>query len=295
LSLQCEAAMSDSTEGMRLLEGFKGPDPTPFKKAEGILYHYCSNTSFLSIVSNQTIRASEYSLSNDGMEGKWIRKVIEECCSERGLSASQLGVVLSEFDTITSMYGAAGICLSEDGDMLSQWRAYSENGAGVSIGFDSTAFYVQPADRAPPLPALGKVIYDLATQKRIIAPNIDLICKLFKSGADVATYRDVKMTDGVTLQVNENLALNASIVTLLPMLFAFKNPAFHEEREWRGGNFVGMMARPDVKAPDVEGQDDLEKRRAEEKSGGIYIPWTTVHSRTGLFPIDHSASIPKRP
>jgi hypothetical protein len=84
LSLQCEAAMSDSTEGMRLLEGFKGPDPTPFKKAEGILYHYCSNTSFLSIVSNQTIRASEYSLSNDGMEGNGFAKSSKNAAAREG-------------------------------------------------------------------------------------------------------------------------------------------------------------------------------------------------------------------
>jgi hypothetical protein len=239
---------------------FEGPDSTPFKKADGILYHYCSNASFLSIISTRTVWASEYSLSNDALEGKWIRKVVEECCNDGGLSASQLGVVLKEFDTFTSMHGAAGICLSEEGDLLSQWRAYSENGAGVSIGFDSAAFYEEPEPPAPPpaLPPLSKVIYEVATQKQIIAPNIDQICKLLKSGADVATYRDVEMPDGVKLQVNENETLNMTIVTLLALLYAFKNPAFGEEREWRGSNIVGMIAELDVKEPDVE------KRRKQE-------------------------------
>ena len=170
---------------------FEGPDLTS-KKAEGVLYHYCSNASFLSIISTRTIWASEFSLSNDALEGKWIRKVVEKSCNERGLSASQLEVVLREFDTITSLYGFAGVSLSEEADMLSQWRAYSENAAGVSIGFDSAAFYAEAVPRSPPaLPPLSKVIYDLTEQKRIIAPNIDQICKLFKSGADLATYCEV--------------------------------------------------------------------------------------------------------
>src|SRR5208283_5653358 len=74
--------------------------------------------------------------------------------------------------------------LSEEGDMLSQWRAYSENGAGMSIGFDSAAFYEERAQQTrPELPPLGKVIYDVATQQQIIAPNMVQISEFFKSHA----------------------------------------------------------------------------------------------------------------
>ena len=156
-------------------------------------------------------------------------------------------MVLKEFDTITSLYGAAGISLSEEGDLLSQWRAYSENGGGVSIGFDSAAF---TGDAALALPIIGRIEYDLATQKRIIAPNMDQICNLFKSGSDVSKYDDVEMPDGIKVQVNKDLTLNMSMVTLLPLLYAFKNPAFREEKEWRGGKILGMLAAPDVEEAD---------------------------------------------
>ena len=36
-------------------KNFEGPDLTPYTKAKGILYHYCSNASFLSIISNREI------------------------------------------------------------------------------------------------------------------------------------------------------------------------------------------------------------------------------------------------
>lgn len=31
---------------------------------------------------------------------------------------------------------ALGFCLSEDGDVLSQWRGYADNAQGVAIGFE---------------------------------------------------------------------------------------------------------------------------------------------------------------
>jgi hypothetical protein len=246
------------------LSQFKGPEMTS-KKPGGILYHYCSNAAFLSIISSQAVWASEFSLSNDTMEGKWIREVIIECCHERGLDASQLNIVLREFDTINSMYGAAGLCLSEDGDMLSQWRAYSDNGAGVSIGFDSTVFTGPPGS----LPALFAVEYELEDQKRIIAPNIDLICRLFESGDDVGSYRDVKMP-GKVLQVNENITLNMAIITLLPIVYSFKNPAFREEREWRGGRVVAMASADWSTAPSGRARN-LPADKEQEPGG--WVAW----------------------
>lgn len=141
---------------------FQGPDLTPFKKAKGILYHYCSNASFLSIIENRELRASEYSLSNDRLEGKWFRKVFEDFCNDRGLSASQLQVVLRMYNALFRYYGFAGVCLSEEGDMLSRWRAYSDKGAGVSIEFDSAAFYKEAV--APNPPALPPCLFSPAAR-----------------------------------------------------------------------------------------------------------------------------------
>ncbi len=273
---------------------FQGPDLKPYKKAKGILYHYCSNASFLSIIESRQLRACEYSLSNDRLEGKWFRKVFEDFCKDRGLSPFQLQLVLRMYDGMFCYYGFAGVCLSEEGDMLSQWRAYSDNGAGVSIGFDSAEFYKEPVPPNPPaLPSLAKVIYDVETQRRIIAPNLEQIVEFFKTHKTTKTDKLLRFMEGVpeaiiksgavkdpdegtVKQLEENTILYQSILTFLPLLYSFKNPAFQEEREWRGGNFVGFMSVTDAVATDLtasvqkELESDLETRRRAEIGWGLH-------------------------
>src|SRR5271154_3613127 len=106
-----------------------------------ILYHYCSNSSFLSIIGSSGIRASEFSLSNDHLEGKWSKRLLNDFCSKKvGMQLIQRGLLLEQFDGLLEYFGAVGVCLSEDGDLLSQWRGYAADGGGIAIGFDSTFF-----------------------------------------------------------------------------------------------------------------------------------------------------------
>ena len=95
------------------------------------LYHYCSNTSFIEILRTREIWATELSLSNDRLEGKWLREIFVRSCEDKKLSPGELERTLKNLDFLIEMFGAGGFCLSEEGDLLSQWRGYSENGAGV--------------------------------------------------------------------------------------------------------------------------------------------------------------------
>ncbi len=90
------------------------------------------------------------------------------------------------------------------------------------------------------------------------APNTDQIFKFFESAANMPENGHAEPDEIAMQQLTENEALHASILSLLPLLYAFKNPTFQEEREWRGGNIVVMTAAPEVKHLDVE------KRRKEE-------------------------------
>src|ERR1700759_4828234 len=104
------------------------------------LYHYCPNAAFLSILSKKEVWASDFSLSNDILEGKWIREVFSEYCTEKGMSSSDKERLLGYLETVISLAGAAGFCLSEEADLLSQWRGYADDGRGVSIGFSKEYF-----------------------------------------------------------------------------------------------------------------------------------------------------------
>ena len=104
------------------------------------LFHYCSNAAMISIISNKEIWATELALSNDLLEGKWIREAFSDYCKDEGISASDQNELLRHLDVVIAMAGYAGFCMSEEGDLLSQWRAYAENGAGVSVGFNKEYF-----------------------------------------------------------------------------------------------------------------------------------------------------------
>ncbi|OBR90014.1 hypothetical protein CLRAG_36060 [Clostridium ragsdalei P11] len=116
------------------------------------LYHYCSLETFISIISNKCIRLSDLSKSNDYMERKWIISIIEEALDK---SLKDEGIIIdlrenywyedginNHIEYLLSMLkdrvmeSSYIACFSRKGDLLSQWRAYGDDGKGVSIGFD---------------------------------------------------------------------------------------------------------------------------------------------------------------
>ena len=170
------------------------------------LYHYCSNTNLISILSSKEILASEFSLSNDRMEGRWIREVFTQYCDEKNVSASDQNELLKHLDVVIAAAGGAGFCMSEEGDLLSQWRAYADGGAGVSIGFAKEYFDLLGSvkrDRNDPFNAsLTKVEYDIRKQKEMLADHLDEILKYVSDGAlrrpaILFSSEDVKWTPSV--------------------------------------------------------------------------------------------------
>jgi hypothetical protein len=201
-----------------------------------ILYHYCSNSSFLSILDNQNIRASEFSLSNDHLEGKWSRNLLERFCVERKMYPVTQSLLLERFENYLLQYFfAVGFCLSEDGDLLSQWRGYADDGRGVAIGFESNFFsdlIASMPDRSQGFDFLfEKVEYDLAEQKKVARPYFEAICKLADSGA---LSKPSFLSDKTEAEHEEQARqLSLEMVSFIPYLYTLKNHAFREEREWR--------------------------------------------------------------
>ncbi|APH17647.1 DUF2971 domain-containing protein [Clostridium botulinum] len=121
------------------------------------LYHYCSLETFIAIISGKCLRLSELSKSNDYMERKWIMNILEEALDK---SFKDEGIIINlrekyrygndvnnHIDYLLEMLrdevtqSSYITCFSRKGDLLSQWRAYGDDGRGVSIGFDSKLLY----------------------------------------------------------------------------------------------------------------------------------------------------------
>ena len=116
------------------------------------LYHYCSIETFFHIIKTKAIWLSDIEKSNDSLELQYLKKEYAKWAKiichvfadhqrktntpfdEKRLEA--LSSVLSDISSLT-ITKTWVFCLSEKGDLLSQWRGYADDGYGVSIGFDA--------------------------------------------------------------------------------------------------------------------------------------------------------------
>src|ERR1022692_3736988 len=102
-----------------------------------ILYHYCSTASFHAIVQSHSLWLSSLSLSNDTMEGKLVASTIARLAERESLDQDHVRSLQHGIRFIEENIDGLGFCLSEEGDLLSQWRGYAENATGVAIGFST--------------------------------------------------------------------------------------------------------------------------------------------------------------
>ena len=101
-----------------------------------LVYHYCSPQAFLQIIEKKCIWLSSTNNMNDSTEGRWfisiVKRVLDEHKNELGEEWCK--TVIGGLDNNYKPNYIA--CFSKNGDSLSQWRSYAQDGAGVSIGLD---------------------------------------------------------------------------------------------------------------------------------------------------------------
>lgn len=135
------------------------------KKYSGIVYHYCSLDTFLKIITNHTIRASNIRKSNDYHEivscvgsfkaavrracikymndNPW-NKVFKSFYNPEGLGEIDIdGIIGTAIENESCTYYCA--CFSKERDLLSQWITYADDGRGVAIAFSEAILYA-PTD-----------------------------------------------------------------------------------------------------------------------------------------------------
>ena len=195
-----------------------------------ILYHYCSNQTFLSIIENVSIRLSSLSLSNDSMEGKLVTDIVYHLAQDDGLQLKDIERLQAYINGVEQIIIGLGLCLSVEGDLLSQWRGYANDGAGVSIGFSRK--YLEELSEASnaigqrqPGFTLEKVAYEMEKQIEMIKP----------------IYEEIKLKLGNNQMWLGNNPITASNLvgdiraklSFIGKQFLLKIYAFHEEKEWR--------------------------------------------------------------
>ena len=109
----------------------------------GVLYHYTSHDALYKIVEGKRLRASHAYFLNDSSEIKYAIDRFIQIVNEKAQSVTDqqdsafLAQVPSWLANMKSNpHYIFSFSLSEDGNVLSQWRAYTPYGTGVSIGLN---------------------------------------------------------------------------------------------------------------------------------------------------------------
>lgn len=186
------------------------------------VFHFCSIEVFHSIMKFYTLRLTDIQNSNDLSERVWIenkiqRHVIDKINELRGVTEDEKNLVYDNFNyakevlqDISKLYAS---CFSENGDILSQWRAYADNGRGLSIGFSKKALEVFNKEMYGI--KFSPVCYDEAIQNEYARVQASSIVKSILEG-DLIFHA---ASDVYENKVNEYGCM--------------KNPMFKEEQEWR--------------------------------------------------------------
>lgn len=198
--------------------------PREYAPAENeILYHYCSPSTFFAIVNGKQLRFSDLFSMNDFMEIHWGYLVWEQAATDL------IDIVgkdfLDEIDLIIHSSSlkclALASCFSRDGDVLSQWRSYAQDGIGYAIGFNA------------------QLLTELAVQPLQI--EYDFVKQVSEVKTFVLALYEVENKE----KLPRSKDFSYTCASLAFDLAAFKNPAFQEENEVRLLHIINFQTSND--------------------------------------------------
>jgi len=173
------------------------------------LFHYTGQKGLLNIVKTGELWATKAQYMNDATEFRLALSIAEERIDEAVKKAEG-----REREHLRALRSATGIkninlfvaCFCEDRDLLSQWRGYSGESHGYSLGMHVPALreWARKSDLM-----LAKCIYDKRWQEKIVDQLIARALREPHNGIDL--FRTALVRVGAF----------------------FKSESFRDEREWR--------------------------------------------------------------
>ncbi len=188
------------------------------------LYHYTDQNGFMGILTTQELWASKIQYLNDEKEHTLALELTASHLKEliKKTKDIELKCRLEYYLETIPYIKNQNICvcsLTENGDLLSQWRGYSRDLGGYSIGFNTCALIPFITNQGF---ELTQCIYDLEMQKKKVSDMIETMVIEFNHevGLDYKMPAYYKSGD-VFLERLSKIA---------PIL---KDASFAEEAEWR--------------------------------------------------------------
>lgn len=211
------------------------------------LYHYCSPAAFMSMIVERRVWLSALSLANDSMEGRIMAKAFAKFFVRDSLDPESVAPIQSALENLPELFEGFAFCLSEEGDLLSQWRGYAVDGRGFSLGF-SSEYLRRLANHLDPNTQrlyLTKVLYRQAEQEAALLSTYEAFKEEVTSGR-LKTPRRPTLLGGLGIpdadekyqealkEYNSRLfSIYLKMAMSIENLYSLKNEAFIEEKEWR--------------------------------------------------------------
>lgn len=139
------------------------------------LYHYCSAEALLGILGNKEFWISKLGFMNDASEGNYCHELghsylIEKIKNTQTQERDKLREIATAIRRILWSQNSYILSFSEDGDSLSQWRAYAPNG-GYSLGIhrDNIESFCEKSEDNE----FVECTYEETEHQRLISSSID--------------------------------------------------------------------------------------------------------------------------
>jgi hypothetical protein len=189
------------------------------------VYHYTSQDGLLGVLGNKQVWATNTRFLNDSSEGlhavEYARNVIMNKINRGGLSpeeVSALEAMSNKAHTAAPRHYTTSF--SEDGDSLSQWRAYCPPNGGYSLGIPTRQLVAMANEQGF---WLVRCIYEHKEKYALINQLIKQHLEYFAGKLTVLDGKEEWWKD-VGWQFAQHLALTGCV---------FKHASFSEEKEWR--------------------------------------------------------------
>lgn len=212
----------------RTIEPF-GTAPTRQRSEETpeVLYHYTSISALLGILDSGSVWATDIHFLNDEEEFTYavdrsrsvLSNIAEDATDDREKA------VLNEAQEKLTTIENVSVCvfsLSEDPNVLSQWRAYCPTAQGVAIGFDTEMLGpVMDEQDFRLVPCVYSDRDHVLLLRNVVAQTI----KAYRNG-----LRSEEQPKGDELVEKAAVDFLQRLIMVAPTI---KHRAFAEEKEWR--------------------------------------------------------------
>jgi hypothetical protein len=206
------------------------------EEAPPVLFHYTTPQAFHSIVAGREIWATHFRYLNDPKEllhGEEIvfeeAKALLDAAEANTLPWAFLQRFVEDFpkNRLSEAMNVYVASLSEEGDQLSQWRAYGGDGAGYSIGFNSLP---RPAGNEEDAP-LGMTLFRCNYDAALFQSQARDMLKEVAAGFD--KYVEQRAEREEAARAFFGTALSICFRRIAAEVLRLKHGAYAEEKEWR--------------------------------------------------------------